>query len=57
MPDLLPHLRREMHALERLAEKYRADGSAFADLVDGDIAVLAAKVAEAERVAAQRKAA
>jgi hypothetical protein len=56
MPVLLPHLRREMHALERLAEKYRADGSAFADLLDGDIAVLAAKVVEAEWTA-ERKAA
>lgn len=51
MSDLLPHLRRELHALECLARKYRAEGSGFADLVDEDIAVLAAKVVEAERAA------
>jgi hypothetical protein len=50
MPDLLPHLRRELESLVYVAEKYRAVDGAFADLVDGDIAVLAARVVEAERV-------
>jgi len=52
---LLPHLRRDLHALECLAERLRAEGSAFADLVDGDVAVLAERVVEAERDAAARE--
>lgn len=48
MPDLLPYLRRELHAFECLAEQCRAAGSAFADLIDGDIAALAARIVEAE---------
>lgn len=51
MPDLLPHLRRDLHALECLVEHCRAAGSAFADLVDGDIAALAERIVVAEKAA------
>lgn len=46
---MLPHLRRDLEALVYVAEKYRAQGSAMADLVDGDIAAVAARIVEVER--------
>lgn len=49
MPDLLPHLRRELHELECLAARHRAKGSPLAEMVDRDVAVMDAKVDEAER--------
>lgn len=48
MNGLLPHLRRELESLRHLADRYRAEDSAFADLVDGDVAALAERVVEAE---------
>lgn len=51
MPDLLPHLYRDLHGLECRVERLRAEDSALADLDDLDIATLAERIVVAERAA------